>query len=129
MRLVPLLALFLVLAACDMAGPGFSGAPKVMREVEGTRFTLRRRGDVVEAIRTSSEVLPRFPEVARKAGIAAQKETGCRALWIMGDPAMMWVGLACAGRSAPGMPKRPHTLFCEVYDAGHGAIDLECSRR
>jgi hypothetical protein len=113
MRLFPL-CLLLGLAACDMAGPGFHGAPKLVREVEGSRFTLRFQGDLVEAIRTSPEMLPRFDAVARKAGIAAQMESGCTASWVEGDPSMMWIGLSCDGKAAPKMPRRPRTLFCDL---------------
>lgn len=127
MRLLTIIAL-LGLAACDTAGPGFSRSEKIVREFEGSRFTLRRSGDVVEAIRTSTEWLPRFQPVARRAGVLAWMETGCIPEWVMGDPAMMWVGLSCEGRAAPKMPKRPQTLSCTVEDAGQGVLDVTCMR-
>lgn len=87
-----------------------------MREIEGSRFTLRFQGNLVEATRTSPEWLPRFEEVARKAGIAAQIESGCRADWVEGDPALMWVGLSCDGGPAPKRPRRSRTIFCDIED-------------
>jgi hypothetical protein len=113
MRVFPMF-FFLGLACCDTAGPGFYGAEKVIKEVEGSRFTLRFQGDLVEAIRTSPEMLPKFEQVARKAGIAAQIESDCRAAWVEGDPSMMWIGLSCDGRETPKMPRRPRTMFCDL---------------
>ncbi|XAY81197.1 hypothetical protein ABFK29_00010 [Sagittula stellata E-37] len=128
MRLFPLVSLILGLAACDAAGPGFSGAEKVIREQDGARFTLRRRGDLVEAIRTNPEVLPRFRSVAPKAGIAAQRWTGCRAAWVMGDPAMMVIGMDCAGRTPPKMPKRRHTMYCELFAGAGHSFEMDCHK-
>jgi hypothetical protein len=119
--------LALGLAACDAAGPGFIGAPKRIEQVEGSSFTLRRRGDLVEAIRTNPEVLPRFQDVAPKAGRAAQRATGCRAVWVMGDPAMMWVGLSCDGRDAPKLSPRPQTFVCKLFEGGQSTKDLVCA--
>lgn len=114
MRGFPCVLLLLGLVGCASAGPGFYGAEKHTREVEGSRFILRFRGPLVEATRTSPEWMPRFADVARKAGIAAQIETGCRAKWVEGDPAMMWIGLSCDGKPAPKLPRRPRTLKCAI---------------
>ncbi|QRF67964.1 hypothetical protein [Ponticoccus alexandrii] len=131
MRLVSLLLCF-GLAACDAAGPGFRGAEKVVRRVEGSAFTLRFRGDMVEAIRTSPEVFPLFQSVARKAAIAAQMETGCHADWIQGDPAMVLIGLACDGRKPPRVPKKRSDLYCDLSEFtvrdGIGSGALTCQR-
>ncbi len=115
------------LTACDAAGPGFRGVPKVEREVEGSRFTLRRTGNVVEAIRTNPEVLPRFQPIARKAGIAAQLETGCNAEWVVGDPSQMRVGLSCDGGKPPPKPKGNRLIVCDLYKSGQGTGSLDCS--
>ena len=128
MRTLPVVSLILGLAACDAAGPGFSGAEKAIREQDGAHFTLRRRGDLVEAIRTNPEVLPRFQAVAPKAGIAAQLWTGCRAEWMMGDPAMMVVGMACPGRTPPKLPKRRHTMYCELFTGIGNSFEMECHK-
>lgn len=126
------LLLLLGLAACDMAGPGFSGAPKVVRQIDGSTFTLRFRPNMVEAIRTSPEAFPRFQPIARKAAIAAQMETGCHADWVQGDPSMMLIGLACDGRKAPKMPRKKSELYCDLSQFtvrdGLGSGDLTCRK-
>ncbi|MCC1490993.1 hypothetical protein [Cognatishimia sp. F0-27] len=121
-----------VLAGCDTAGPGFRSAEPVTRVVEGSRFTLRFRGDLVEAIRTSPEMLPRFEDVARKAGLAAQAERpGCVTDWVEGDPAVVLLGLSCNGGKAPKRPKRKALLLCDLYDlstrdsVGRGSAECE----
>lgn len=128
MRWLPCVPLLLGLAACDAAGPGFYGADKRVREVEGSTFTLRIQGPLVEAIRTNPEWLPRFEDVARKAGIAAQMETGCRADWVEGDPAMMWIGLSCNGKPAPKRPKRPRTIHCNIAASDSLGGTLTCRK-
>jgi len=125
MRLFPVI-LLLGLTACDTAGPGFSGLPKTTHTVDGATFTLRQRGPVVEAIRTNPEMLPRFQSVAPKAGVAAQLQTGCTAEWVVGDPAMMWVGLSCDGQRAPKRPKKPRSFACELFYSGQNVHELEC---
>jgi hypothetical protein len=117
MQNFPLVILLLTgLVACDAAGPGYYGVPKVRQIVDGTTFTLRFRGGIAEAIRISPEVLPRFPDVAQKAAIATHRHSGCMPKWVMGDPALMWVGLSCNGAKAPAMPRKPKTLYCDVLD-------------
>lgn len=119
-----------VLVACDGAGPGYRGQEKTVIEVEGSRFTLRRRGDVVEAIRTNPEWLPNLAQVGPKAAFAAEQMTGCVPVWLQGDPAMMWVGLSCEGRPAPPMPKRRKVLDCDLTNfhsrGGLGTGSLNC---
>jgi hypothetical protein len=119
------------IAACDSAGPGFRGQDKEVHEVDGSRFTLRRQGDVVEAIRTNPEFLPNLDKLGRKAFVAAERMTGCEAAWIQGDPAMMRIGLACDGRPAPKMPKQRAVLDCDLSDFysrdGFGSGALTCT--
>lgn len=106
----------LPLGACDNAGPSFQGGDGVTRTVQGATFTLRRRENVVEAIRTSPEWLPKFPDVARKAASAAHQETGCLSAWVTGDESMLWIGLSCDGRPAPKRPIARNELFCDIED-------------
>ncbi|SDX89553.1 hypothetical protein [Citreimonas salinaria] len=127
------LMLFATLSACDAAGPGFRGGEAVTREVEGSRFTLRFRGPLAEAVRTSPEWLPAFDATARRAALAAQAERpGCRVAWVQGDPAMMLVGLACGERPAPAIPARSRVLLCELIDwrtiGDWTAGALDCAR-
>jgi hypothetical protein len=125
-----LIALVLLLAACDSAGPGFGSAPAVQREFDGSRFTLRFAGDLVEVIRTSPEWMPRFETVARKAAFVVEAELpGCRPAWIEGDPAMMLMGLSCDGRKAPRRPKRDRSFFCDLTPGRSPSNGLTCSAR
>lgn len=129
-RLLLCLLIATVLIGCNTGGPGFRGVASQAAEVEGSRFTLRRRGDVVEAIRTSPEWLPRLVFVARKAAIAAENMTGCKATWVQGDPAMMLIGLSCDGARPPAMPERKQVLECDLSDYssrdGIGSGSLSC---
>jgi hypothetical protein len=58
--------------------------------------------------------------------------TGCKAYWVMGDPAMMWIGLACDGVPAPKMPTRDRSFYCDftLYTVrnGVGEGDLFCEK-
>ncbi|WGW04244.1 hypothetical protein [Tropicibacter oceani] len=115
--------MLLPLMACDTAGPGFRGVDAREVTYEGSRFTLRLRENMAEVIRTSPEMLPRFENVARRAAIATQIETGCHAAWVEGDPAMMLIGLSCDGERPPKRPKRPRMLYCDLIDLqGRGGL-------
>lgn len=117
MKYAMVLSLFL-LGACDAAGPGFRGVEPTVRVVEGSRFALRFRGDLVEAVRTSPEWLPKFEDVARKAALAAEAERpGCQSEWVEGDPSTLLLGLSCDGARAPKPPKRRGMLLCDLFDA------------
>ena len=108
---------FLVFSACNTAGPGFGGAEAVRLSEGGDRFVMRFRAGHVEAIRVNPRALPIFPTVARNAGLAAQRHFGCRVAWAVGDPSVVRLGLACAGRSAPPKPKSRPSVTCDVSDA------------
>lgn len=121
----------LFLAACNTAGPGFRGVPAQTVTVEGSRFLLRINGPLAEATRTSPEFLPKFADVARKAGLATYRATGCEPRWIRGDPAMMIVGSSCNGAKPPPKPKRRVSFSCDVLDdwrSGNATriVGLEC---
>jgi hypothetical protein len=129
-RLLSCFLIVTVVTGCNTGGPGFRGVAPRTAEVEGSRFILRRRSDVVEAIRTSPEWLPRLAFVARKAAIAAEDMTGCKATWVQGDPAMMLIGMSCDGARPPAMPKRKQVLECDLSDFssrdGIGSGSLSC---
>ncbi len=99
-----------------MGGPGFRGVEPIRTEYGGSTFLLRVQGNIVEATRTNPEMLPRFETVAKKAGLAAQRQTGCKAAWIEGDAAMMLIGMSCNGEPAPKKPKRQNMLYCDILD-------------
>ncbi|WP_143015392.1 hypothetical protein [Alloyangia pacifica] len=95
--------------AAQVAGPGYGGLPALEAEVEGMRFILRLRPDRAEAVRVSPMFPPNFREVARRAQIAVARESGCMPDWVIGDPAMLEIGLSCDGRPAPKKPRGRHT--------------------
>lgn len=111
-----LLFLILVLGACDDAGPGFRTTPKVEREVDGSRFSLRQNGNIVEAIRISPEFFPQFDQVAGRAAMAVKLETGCVPKWVDGDESLLRVGVSCNGERAPKKPRRRQSLHCDIED-------------
>lgn len=133
MRLVPVLTLSLgILSACDSGGRGFAGEPAARQEVGGAVFEIRRRGAHAEALRVSNHVLPRFPWVARRGAVAVARSTGCRPDWIVGDPSVLQVGLACGDEPAPKIPRGPLRLVCEIEGKRNGPgtlaeADLYCT--
>lgn len=94
-----IIALVLVfgLAACASPSPRFIGAASKEIEVAGSRFTVFRRGDEVEAFRTSREWLPRQSEVFMRAEAAIRAATGCdvRPNSMTGDQAIVRAELDC----------------------------------
>ena len=91
-----LLALIvLATAACDSPTPHFRGIPATTVTVDGSTFAVRRRGDIAEAVRTNTELLPGFDSVAPRAGRAIAQATGCAVRDLRGDPAVIVARLAC----------------------------------
>jgi hypothetical protein len=125
---------FLLLAACNMAGPGFRGTPSTRAEAGGSHFLLRYNDGMVEVTRTSSEFLPRFQVIATRAAQAILDATGCESRWFVGDPAMMIAGVSCDGKPAPSKPRKKHSYTCDVTGGyltrkrGIADLQLECKR-
>lgn len=95
MRLLPVLFLPICLAACDSPSLAFAGAPATRVSVGGSEFTVRRRGDRVEAVRTSREVFPSRSGTEAKARRAIAIATGCAVKAIGGDVSMQLARLDC----------------------------------
>ena len=95
MRLLTALLLPICLAACDSPSLAFTGAPAARVSVGGSEFTVRRRGDQVEAVRTSREVLPSRSGTEAKARRAIEIATGCGVKEIGGDVSMQLARLDC----------------------------------
>ncbi len=94
--------------------------------VDGSRFSVYRRDDRVELIRTSREWLPDWAEAQAKAEMAIRQATGCklRRNTFAGDPAMARARLNCSGRLPPVErigPRRTHGQidFCRLTARGH----------
>lgn len=94
---VLILALAATLAACASPSPQMMRGEKLQTEVAGSRFTIWRKGEMVEIYRTSPEMLPRLSEVMAKAEIAVTRTTGCAVKpgSLAGDAALMTARLDC----------------------------------
>lgn len=114
MHRIAIILVLLLIAACDTPGRGFAGIAPQRVEAGGAVFDLRRKGDIVEAIRVSKHAWPRYDWVAVRAARASQRATGCAPRWARGDPSVMRLGLSCDGRPAPKIPEGPNVLHCEV---------------
>ena len=91
------IALTVILAACASPSPQLMRGQKHEAEVGGSRFTIWRKGEMVEIYRTSPEMLPRLSAVMAKAAIAVEQVTGCpvREGSLVGDAALMKATLDC----------------------------------
>ena len=98
-----LIFLAVVLAACGSPTPRYSGGPRALADVDGSRFVVFRRGDEMEAYRISHEARPSEGAVLLRAGRAMQALTGCpiRKGSMTGDQAIVRARIACAG-APPG---------------------------
>lgn len=89
--------LLLALAACDSPSPRFAGGERSLIEVEGSRFSVYRVRDEVEAYRLSREARPREEEVRRRAILGIEAATGCwvRPGSVSGDQAIVRAKIDC----------------------------------
>ena len=118
-------AIFLPLAACDSPTPGMARAERTVVAVDGSRFSVYRRDDRVELIRTSREWRPDWVEAQAKVEMAIRQATGCklRGNTFTGDPAMARARLNCSGRLPPAERIGPQAYDCQVV------ADLESAAR
>ena len=105
------------LAACNVAGPGFRGAPVHLVTSGPHRFALRQAGPEVEAIRLDPAWMPDPARVATHAALVVSRRTGCGVEWVRGDAALLRMGLDCPARLPPTPPHPPPVVDCEVLDA------------
>ncbi|MFD1344585.1 hypothetical protein [Litorisediminicola beolgyonensis] len=125
------LLLCLLLSACTTASPGFYGAAPIRIDGPEHRFIARRKGALMELIRTDPALFPQFPDVAKDGAAAALWATGCHAAWIRGDPSMMILGLSCPGAAPPPKPRGTASFSCEALTtdiAGGTLADISCQR-
>lgn len=104
MRLCLLLCV-VFLASCNTGGLGFAHLPATTVREGGSTFDIRVNGQIAEAIRTNFETLPRYDAVAARSKRAVERATGCKVAWVIGDPSVQRMGLACHGRAAPPAPR------------------------
>jgi hypothetical protein len=85
------------LAACNTASPGFMGVEAQTVTVDGSTFDVRRKGSLVEVIRTNRELVLSLGGIIPRATEAVVTATGCTpkdGTW-SGDPAVMRVRVDC----------------------------------
>ena len=87
----------LLLAACDSPAPAMMGQAPRYVTVDGIDFTIRVRGNRVEAIRTSMMPNPSIGRVYPRALNAMERASGCRVIEdsLRGDVAVMRADLDC----------------------------------
>lgn len=90
-----LLILLLVLSGCDSPSLAFRDVAARQVVVDGSRFSVRVKGEHAEIIRLSPERWPRFDEVRTKAERAVYMATGCSVVAIDGDVALMKARVRC----------------------------------
>lgn len=95
MRRPARILLVLLLAACDSPGPDFGALPGTRVTVDGSTFSVRRRGNTAQAIRLNIE---RRAGIMARGFIAIEQATGCevRPGTLTGDPAVIYARLSCA---------------------------------
>lgn len=89
----------IAVSACDSPSPRLMRGERHTLEVDGSTFTVWRRGEEVEVYRTSVEFMPRMSEVFAKAETAIRQATGCAVVpgSLAGDAALMVAELDCDG--------------------------------
>ncbi|WP_421702542.1 hypothetical protein [Aliiroseovarius sp.] len=110
------LPILLALTACDSPTPGMARGEKTEVTIDGSRFSVYRRDDRVEVIRTSREWLPDRTEYRAKAQMAIRQATGCkvRGNSFDGDQAMAKARLNCSGDLPPLERVGPQAYDCHV---------------
>ena len=87
-----------ILASCSNSHPQFLSVQKQVIEVDGSRFDVRIKSDIAEAIRTNFEYVPKVGEIFPKAAKAMEMASGCQVVpnSMKGDPALMVARLKCS---------------------------------
>ena len=90
------------LSGCDSPSPQFIGAQKTEVAQGGMRFSIHRRGNLVEAYRLGFIFRPSETAVLSNARQAIERATGCLVAGLSGDQALIKARLNCD--SAPQTP-------------------------
>lgn len=96
-KILTLSLLVTLLSACDSPSPAFIGAEQTSVVIEGSTFSVHRKGDKVEVYRTSFEYLPPRAQVLARAERAIEQTTGCKVRQgsLLGDQAIITAQLQC----------------------------------
>lgn len=121
-----------LLVSCNTAGPHFRGIPAITVTVEGSTFDVRVRGELAEAIRTSTEYAPRFGPIRARAGHAMAMVSGCEVKEVRGDQAQATGILKCGKGGRRSVPVQPTALECvpirgtELKQLGGISVEIDC---
>lgn len=124
---VSVLILCVMLAACNMPGPGFRGLAPTRVAIDQSLFDVRVAGTRAQAIRVNREWAPRFADVAPRGAAAMAEVSGCRVTRIRGDQAVMSADLDC-GPVALRLPAG-HAYDCIPGRNVVGTAELICAPR
>lgn len=118
-----------ILAGCDSPGVQYAGQPVMRVEAMGQQFSLRRRGDRVEIIRTTFDPRPDIGRIGAAAERIVKATYGCPVQTMQGDVALMVADLDCtrpvrAGDTARWVcPERRSFGVLGFYKSGGGGSD------
>lgn len=92
-----LLSAFLAMSACDSPHPNTCDYEVTKLSVEGSDFSVRSNGEVVEVIRTNYAPRRDFGRILLRAVVAMELATGCVVdqTSVKGDPALMAARIDC----------------------------------
>ncbi len=94
---VPAVSAMVLLAACASPSVQYLGSEGVPVDVGASRYTVFRKGDNVQVIRTNPVLLPNRNQVFTEAALAIHRATGCdvRRNSLTGDQAVINAQLDC----------------------------------
>lgn len=97
MRIILLLLLGLMVAACDSPHPKMYGEEVTRITVEHSTFKVRTKGDIGEAIRIGYAPRSEHPRIILRAVVAIEKVSGCKVdqRSVRGDPALVIARIKC----------------------------------
>lgn len=124
MRLYHALFALLLMTACGMPAPEFSGIAPTRLTVGQSIFDVRVKDTRASAIRLNAEWAPNLAAVAPRAVVAIERVSGCCVRRLGGDQSRITAWLDCGGPLAP-LPRR-HEFECSAYEVSEDLFDLSC---
>lgn len=85
-----------LLASCATETRHFRGVDPVRVTVDGSRFEIRLRGNLAEAIRINPQYAPRLGPLRARAGFAMAQVSGCQVTGVLGDQSVLTGILECS---------------------------------
>ncbi len=85
----------LCLVGCNTPTLDFAGIPPIRVEVDGSKFDVRLKGDIAQAIRVNTQWAPSATKMRPKFKVAFEQASGCEVEGMKGDAALMVAYLKC----------------------------------